>query len=62
MPNEKRPLLEIKDLSFSYPADDGGHPVRVMSDLSLTVGEGEFVAVLGHNGSGKSTQTPILEA
>lgn len=60
MPNEKRPLLEIKNLSFSYPADDGGHPVRVMSDLSLTVGEGEFVAVLGHNGSGKSTLAKLM--
>lgn len=60
MPKETKPLLEIKNLSFSYPSDDGGRPVQVMKDLSLTVGEGEFVAVLGHNGSGKSTLAKLM--
>jgi iron complex transport system ATP-binding protein len=42
-------ILEVKDLSAGY---DEGFVIR---DISLTVGPGEFVAVLGKNGSGKST-------
>jgi len=42
-------ILEVKDLSAGY---DEGFVIR---DISLTVGPGEFVALLGKNGSGKST-------
>jgi iron complex transport system ATP-binding protein len=42
-------ILEVKDLSAGY---DEGFVIR---DISLAVGEGEFVAILGKNGSGKST-------
>jgi ABC-type branched-subunit amino acid transport system ATPase component len=43
------PVLEVRDLHVSY----GG--VRALRDVSVTVGEGEIVAVLGNNGAGKST-------
>src|SRR4051812_7978591 len=42
-------LLEVSDLHASY----GG--VRALRGVSLTVHEGEIVAVLGNNGAGKST-------
>jgi iron complex transport system ATP-binding protein len=42
-------ILDIKDLSAGY---ENGF---VVHDVSLTIGPGEFVAVLGRNGSGKST-------
>jgi iron complex transport system ATP-binding protein len=42
-------ILEVKDLSAGY---DEGFVIR---DISLAVGEGEFMAILGKNGSGKST-------
>src|SRR4051794_12847502 len=42
-------LLEVADLHASY----GG--VRALRGVSLTVREGEIVAVLGNNGAGKST-------
>ncbi len=42
-------MLEIRDLRVAY----GGLPV--LHDLSLEVGEGEFVALLGRNGAGKTT-------
>ena len=41
--------LEIADLDVRY-----GH-VQALSGLSLTVGDGEIVAVLGNNGAGKTT-------
>ncbi len=44
-----RPLLEVQDLSAGY--GEG----LVLRDISLALGPGEFVAVLGRNGSGKST-------
>jgi len=43
-------VIKINNLSFSYP---DGQPA--LSGLSLTVGQGESVAVIGPNGAGKST-------
>jgi branched-chain amino acid transport system ATP-binding protein len=42
-------MLEVSNLSVSY----GG--LRALSDVSLTVKEGQFVTVVGPNGAGKST-------
>ena len=42
-------LLEVRHLRASY----GGR--RILEDVSLHVGEGEIVTVIGHNGAGKST-------
>ena len=39
-------------VAVEYPPT--GLPL-VLEDVNITIGEGEFVAVLGHNGSGKST-------
>lgn len=46
-------LIEANHISFSYN-EETGLPL-VLEDVNITIGEGEFVAVLGHNGSGKST-------
>jgi branched-chain amino acid transport system ATP-binding protein len=43
------PLLELKDLSVRYDK------AQILSDVSLAVGEGEFVGLVGPNGAGKST-------
>ena len=43
------PLLEVEGLHAGYG------PVNVLEDVSLTVGEGETVALLGANGAGKTT-------
>ena len=53
-------LIETEHISFSYE-EETGLPL-VLEDVSLTIGEGEFVAVLGHNGSGKSTFAKHLNA
>jgi ATP-binding cassette subfamily C protein LapB len=43
--------IEFRSASFSYP----GQAARALDAASFTVGEGEKVAILGRNGSGKST-------
>ena len=43
------PLLELEDVHARYG------PVQALSGVSLSVGEGEVVAVLGGNGAGKTT-------
>lgn len=48
-------IIEIENLCFSYPAEEGETPVQVLNNINLEIKEGEFIAVLGHNGSGKST-------
>lgn len=47
---ERQPILEVSGLTFSY---DGKS--NVLEAVNLTVYEGERIAVLGANGSGKST-------
>lgn len=49
-------IIKAENLSFTY---DGKTPV--LRDLSLEIEEGDFVAVLGHNGSGKSTFAKLLD-
>ncbi|MCX7843214.1 MAG: phosphonate ABC transporter ATP-binding protein [Clostridia bacterium] len=44
------PLLEIKNLTKKYNAD-----TLALSDVNLTINEGEFVSVIGPSGAGKST-------
>ena len=54
--------IETKDLSFSYPAQGEERAIPVFHDLDLQIQEGSFVAVLGHNGCGKSTLAKHMNA
>ena len=47
--------INVEHLAYTYPGVDDTPGVRVFEDLSLTIEEGSFVAVLGGNGCGKST-------
>ena len=49
------PALELISLEKTFPGPAGGAPVRALSGLSLTVGRGEYVSLLGESGCGKST-------
>ena len=56
-------LIEFKNVNFSYVIDDDEEnktTVDVLKDFNLTVEKGSFVAVLGHNGSGKSTVAKLI--
>ena len=48
-------IISAEHLRFAYPGLDGAPGVTVFEDLSLQVEAGNFVAVLGTNGCGKST-------
>lgn len=52
--------IKAENLSFSYKSEEGA--VDVFKKLNIEIDSGEFVAVLGHNGSGKSTFAKQLNA
>ena len=54
-------IIQTRNLRFSYPAAEGVTPV-VLDGVSLSIEEGSFVAVLGHNGCGKSTLAKHMNA
>ena len=49
-------IVEFHNVTFCYDADEGEQQSEpAIRDFTFNVKKGEFVAVLGHNGSGKST-------
>src|SRR5690625_7209164 len=49
-------LIEFKHVSFRYQEDGPW----VLKDISFSVAENESVAIIGHNGSGKSTIAKLM--
>ena len=56
---EQNSFIHIENLSYSYVGEDE-KPIPVLKNLSLDIREGEYVVILGHNGSGKSTFAKLL--
>ena len=54
------PLLETRALDKDYEL--GGETVRAVANVSLSVARGEFVAIMGASGSGKSTFMNMIGA
>ena len=56
-------FISIKNVCFSYAEETDPQPhVNAVDGVSLDVNKGEFVAVIGHNGCGKSTLAKHLNA
>ena len=51
-------LIEIKDMYKIY--NPGENEVRALDGINLSIEDGEFVAIVGHSGSGKSTFMNML--
>jgi putative ABC transport system ATP-binding protein len=51
-------LVELRNVSKIYHL--GGEEIRALDDLSLDIGDGEFMSIIGPSGSGKSTLMHIL--
>lgn len=48
-------IIQVKDLTFSYNDEK-----KVIDNISFQIKKGDYVAILGHNGSGKSTIAKLL--
>ena len=55
------PIIEAENLRFSYTTAEGVAPV-VLNGLNVSIEAGSFVAILGHNGCGKSTFAKHMNA
>lgn len=54
--------IEFKNVSFSYESEDSNRKTKAIDGLSLKIEEGDFIALVGHNGSGKSTAARLMNA
>lgn len=55
-------IIDVKNLIFDYKSNDNRPTMRAIDNVSLDVQQGDFIAVIGHNGSGKSTFAKQLNA
>ncbi|MGO5115055.1 energy-coupling factor transporter ATPase [Candidatus Avoscillospira sp. LCP25S3_F1] len=47
--------IRVDNLTYRYPKQEDAQEIEVFSGLDLNIEQGSFVAILGHNGCGKST-------
>lgn len=55
-------IVSVKNLIFDYKSNDSRPTMRAIDGVSLDVQAGDFIAIIGHNGSGKSTFAKQLNA
>lgn len=54
-------IIQFKDVTFSYDTEEENAPARkVIEKFNLAIEEGQFLAVLGRNGCGKSTVAKLI--
>lgn len=54
--------ISLQDVYFEYESADDSPPKEVLHGVSVDIHKGEFIALLGHNGSGKSTVAKHMNA
>jgi nitrate/nitrite transport system ATP-binding protein len=57
--SNKAGFLEVENLVKSYPTADG-EQFTVLDGIDLSIGENEYISVIGHSGCGKSTLLKIV--
>ena len=55
-------FINAQDVVFAYEPEEGREPHNVLDGVTISIRRGEFVALLGHNGSGKSTMAKMFNA
>lgn len=55
-------FISVQNITFSYSDDEDEIKTNAVDSVSLEINKGEFVALLGHNGCGKSTLAKHLNA
>lgn len=55
-------MIECRNLVFKYTVSENQEEKIAINDVNLQITEGEFIAILGHNGSGKSTMAKHMNA
>lgn len=55
-------IIETKNLTFKYVNEEEKKEKVALDSVSIDVKEGEFLVILGHNGSGKSTMAKHMNA
>lgn len=55
-------MIECRNLIFKYTVGENQEEKIAINDVNLQIKEGEFIAILGHNGSGKSTMAKHMNA
>jgi peptide/nickel transport system ATP-binding protein len=59
-PPRSGPVLVTRELTKEYPAGRGGSPARALRGVSISVGYGETLGIVGESGCGKSTLARLL--
>ncbi|WP_186397415.1 ABC transporter ATP-binding protein [Stappia sp. TSB10GB4] len=58
MTGPERSVIDIENLSLTFETNDG--PVHALSDIDLSIGEGDFVSLIGPSGCGKTTLLRVI--
>ena len=51
-------IIEVKNLSYRYDHQSEDY---ILKDVSFHVKQGEWLSIVGHNGSGKSTTVRLID-
>lgn len=54
------PLVEVRDVNFSYPAGGDGAVRPILQGVNLTIPKGKVVAIMGGSGCGKTTTLRLI--